>query len=192
MKRKIRPSLGSLLFLVFLSGVTTTVFEWLFQTTPVSAASKIEKTGSTSEAKSRSEFIYFNSNDAAPLMGVSADQVNSRIEKGHEGFWMCTFSADQGKKIISFSVTVSKSVKTATEEMERYRENLETAASVKPFKNNLPAGAYSDIMGLGDEAVWTDINGTLTARKGHISIQVTNPKEKKEQIKVIQAFFKKL
>ncbi|MEW5910335.1 MAG: hypothetical protein AB1659_11085, partial [Thermodesulfobacteriota bacterium] len=155
------------------------------------AASK-SKTNSKSASKETSEFTYFSANDAAVLLGVPSGQVTSRIEKSYEGFWMCSFSADKGKKIISFSVTISKSVKIAADEMERYRENLETAGSVKPFKNNLPSGAYSDIMGLGDDAVWTDINGTLTARKGHISIQVTNPREKKEQIKVIQAFFKKI
>ena len=59
------------------------------------------------------------------------------------------------------------------------------------FKDKLPQGAYSDIMGLGDEAVWTDVNGTLTVRKGNIIVQVLAPAGKLVQIKVAQAFLAK-
>ena len=156
------------------------------------AASKNRKSDPASKSVDPKDFKYFNAQDAAPLLGVSADRIASRIEKGYEGFWLCSFAVEKEGKMISFSVTVSKNAKTASEDMEKYRDNLETAGSVAPFKDKLPSGAYSDIMGLGDEAVWTDINGTLTARKRNISIQVTSPKEKKEQIKVIETFFKKL
>lgn len=156
------------------------------------AASKSSKSDPASKSVDLKDFKYFKAQDAAVLLGVSADQITSKIEKGYEGFWLCSFAAGKGEKIISFSVTVSKNAKVAAEDMEKYRSNLETAGSVAPFKDKLPSGAYSDILGLGDEAVWTDINGTLTARKGNLSIQVTNPREKKEQIKVVQAFFKKL
>ena len=47
-------------------------------------------------------------------------------------------------------------------------------------------------MGLGDEAVWTDINAALTVRKGRTTLQVTQPAGKMEQIKVAEAFLNKL
>ncbi len=58
-----------------------------------------------------------------------------------------------------------------------------------PWKGKLPKGAYSDIAdpGMGDEAVWTNINGTLTLRKANVMIQVTMPKAKLDQIKLARA-----
>ena len=41
---------------------------------------------------------------------------------------------------------------------------------------------YSDIFGAGDEGVWTDINGTLTVRRGNVTLQFTLPREKLEQV----------
>ena len=40
---------------------------------------------------------------------------------------------------------------------------------------------------MGDEAVWTDINGVLTVRKMNVTIQVTMPKAKLDQVKLAQA-----
>ncbi|MBK9236941.1 MAG: hypothetical protein IPO19_13360 [Rhodoferax sp.] len=63
------------------------------------------------------------------------------------------------------------------------------------MEEQVAAAAYgSDIVEyyLGDEAVWTDINGTLTVRKANASIQVTLPKAKTDQIKLAQAVVAKL
>jgi hypothetical protein len=65
-------------------------------------------------------------------------------------------------------------------------------AGETPQYKDLPAGAYSDIGGLGDEAIWTDVNGSLTARKGNITVQVLMPRDKGDQIKVVEAFLAKL
>lgn len=58
-------------------------------------------------------------------------------------------------------------------------------------KDKLPKGAYSDI-NIGDEAVWTDVNGTLTVRKDRISIQIELPEGKMEQVKVAGALVEKM
>jgi hypothetical protein len=135
--------------------------------------------------------VGFSVDDAAQLLAVSAGQVTPKIEETYKGFWQCSYTAAGGSNGVSFSVTVSPNGKKAAEEMEQYRSNLELAGGQPQWKN-LPKGTYSDIMGLGDEAVWTDINGSLSARKGNITVQVLQPPGKMEQIKVAQAILKKL
>jgi hypothetical protein len=68
--------------------------------------------------------------------------------------------------------------------MDRYRDDLMVAGETAPFKNKLPKGAYSDIAGVGDEGVWTDINGAYTVRKGPVTVQFTLPKEKLSQVQL--------
>jgi len=132
----------------------------------------------------------FTAEDAAKILGLPAASLKSKSEKQHDALWICSFTPPDGKGL-SFSVEVAKSPTAAAGDMERLRENLETAGDTAPFKDKLPNGAYSDIMGIGDEAVWTDVNGTLTARKGNITVQVLSPPGKMTQIKVARAFLAK-
>jgi len=136
----------------------------------------------------------FTANDAAPILGVPAAKVTRTADKVHAGLWTCTFSGGQPGKSLAFSIEVAKSPKAAAADMERYRENLETAAGTAPFKDKLPKGAYSEIMGdgLGDENVWTDVNGTFTARKGNVTVQVTMPMDKIAKISLGKAVLSKL
>jgi hypothetical protein len=131
----------------------------------------------------------FSAGDAAAFLNVAPGKVTSSIEHKTPSLWLCSFSAPGGG--LSFSITVSKDAAEATREMQDYRENLELAAELKPFKD-LPQGAYSDIMGLGEDAVWSEVNKTLTVRKGHVTVQVQEPFEKMAQIKAAEAILKKL
>lgn len=135
----------------------------------------------------------FTANDAAPLLGVPVDRVTRTVEKVHASLYICTFSGGQPGKGLAFSIEVAKSAKAAAADLERYRENLEIAAGTAPFKDKLPKGAYSEIVGdgLGDETVWTDVNGTFTARKGNVTIQVTMPADKPGKINVGKAVLSK-
>jgi len=132
----------------------------------------------------------FTAGDAAKILGLPASSLKSNTEKVHATLWICSFTPPDGQGL-SFSVAVAKSAKTAAEDMEELRNNLVIAGGTAPFKDNLPKGAYSDIMGVGDEAVWTDVNGSLTARKGNITVQVLSPPGKMVQIKVAEAFLAK-
>lgn len=132
----------------------------------------------------------FTAEDAAGILGLPAASLKSKSEKQHESLWICSF-APPGGQGLSFSVEVAKSVEAAAADMTRLRENLEVAGGTAAFKDRLPNGAYSDIMGLGDDAVWTDVNGTLTARKGNITVQVLSPPVKMTQLKIVRAFFAK-
>jgi hypothetical protein len=132
----------------------------------------------------------FTAADAAKVLGVPAAGVKAWTQSPHAFFWTCSFYA--GRLRLEFSVAVSSTVEDAVTDMERYRENMELAAKTDAFKDSLPGGAWSEVSKLGDEAVWTDINRTLRVRRGNVILQVLAPAAKLEQIKVAEAFLKKL
>jgi hypothetical protein len=134
----------------------------------------------------------FTAADAASILGLPAAKVTAKTEELYAGNWQCLFDSGDAGKTISFNVSVAKSVQEASRDMEQYRSHLETAGEVEPFKENLPKGAYSDIGGLGDDGVWTDINLSLAIRKGNVTIQVSMPKDKMVQMKVAEKFLSTL
>ncbi len=131
----------------------------------------------------------FTVQDAAPFLGVPAAQVVRTAAKISNSLVACSFAAGKTAPGVAFSIEIEKSAKKAAEQMEGYRDSLSIAGDSAPWKGKLPKGAYSDIMGdgMGDEAVWTDINGALTVRKSNVTVQITMPKAKLEQIKVAKA-----
>lgn len=154
------------------------------QQTPAAASSQ-------PSASNPQSCVGITADDVAPFLGAPAAQITANIEESYKGFWLCSFAQPGGSTSVSFSVKIAGSEKEAAGDMEEYRNNLELAGQQPQWKN-LPKGAYSDILGLGDEAVWTDINGSLTVRKGKITLQIVKPAGKMEQIKIAEAFLKKL
>ena len=134
----------------------------------------------------------FSAQDASGILGVPAAKIMAKTKQLYSGFWQCAFETGISGKAIEFGVTISRSVDLAVRDMEQYRSHLEKTGSVAPFKDKLPKGANSDIGGLGEEAVWTDINNSLSARQGNITILVSIPKEKLVQMKVAEKFLAKL
>ena len=132
----------------------------------------------------------FAAADAAEVMNLPVSAITAKTEKVHATLWMCTFSSE--RKAFSFSVELAESAVAAAIAMQRYRDNLETAAGTAAYKGRLPKGAWSEVLPLGEESTWTDINHTLTVRQGNLTIQVQPPMDKLEQIKVVRAFLKKL
>ncbi len=132
--------------------------------------------------------LGFTTKDAGPLLGVPVPQVSRHIERISKTLVVCSFAVGRSTPGLAFSIELEASVRKAVEQMEQYRDSLSTTGDTAPWKNKLPKGAYSDIVGqgLGEEAVWTDINGTLTVRKTNATIQVTLPKAKLDQIKLAQ------
>jgi hypothetical protein len=146
---------------------------------------------STAASATPQSCVGITADDAAPFLGVPATQITANIEESYKGFWLCSFAQPGGSTSVSFSVKIAASEKEAASDMEEYRSNLGVAGEQPQWKN-LPKGAYSDIIGVGDEAVWTDINGSLTVRKGKVTLQIVQPAGKMEQVKVAEAFLKKL
>lgn len=129
----------------------------------------------------------FAASDAATWLKVPPAQVTRTVQSSGKTLWLCSFAVGKAPPAIAFSLEIAANAKKATEQVERYRDDLATAGETKPWKGKLPRGAYSDIMGVGDEGVWSDINGAFTVRKGHVIVQVTLPKEKPDQVKLGQA-----
>jgi hypothetical protein len=134
----------------------------------------------------------FTAADGAAWLKVPAAQVSRHVQKSGKSLWICSFAAGRAPPGISFSLDIAADAKKAEAEMERYRDNLAITGGTAPFKDRLPKGAYSDIMGLGDEGVWTDVNGTLTVRKGNVTLQVQMPKEKLEQVRLAKEVIAKI
>lgn len=126
--------------------------------------------------------------DLSAIVGIPAEQLAPSVSPLYEGVWTCSFGKN-GE--VSFTVTVSSSADKATSDMEEYRNNIETAAAVIP-DGKYPQGAYSDISGVGEEAIYSAVNNSLNARKGAVSILVMSPNDKIKQVNVADAFFKKL
>lgn len=129
--------------------------------------------------------------DAAPIVGAPAAQVTRHVEKVSPTLALCSWAAGKSAPALAFSVEVLPSDKAASAALERYRENLSLAGESAPWRGKLPKGAYSDISGIGDDAVWTDINGALTVRVGRMNLQFTRPAAKLDQVKAAQAVVKR-
>ena len=168
----------------------TTAIGVLVLTTTVSIPAQ-ERQGVVAKVNA-ADCAGFATQDAAAWLKIPAEQVSRRVEKVGGSLWICPYSAGGSPPGISFSLEVSPSAAKAAEQMERYREHLVTAGDTGPFKGKLPKGADSDIMGVGDEAVWSDVNGSLTVRRGNVTLQVTLPKVKADQIKLAQAVLAKV
>jgi hypothetical protein len=132
----------------------------------------------------------FAAADAAKILRVPASEVKAWTRSPHDSFWTCGFFA--GELRLEFSVALSSTVEDAARDMVRYRQNMEALADTPAFRDSLPKGAWSEIAKLGDESVWSDINRTLRVRQGNVIVQVLAPAAKPEQIKVAEAFLKKL
>lgn len=130
--------------------------------------------------------------DAAAILGVSAGEIQVESEELYAGNWQCGYKGGSLDKMVSLNISISESVKDAVNNMDQYRGHLQIAKGTEPFKDDLAKGAYSDISGLGDDALWTAANGTLTVRKGNVSLQVQLPKEREAQVKVAEKFLARL
>lgn len=126
------------------------------------------------------------------VLGIPASEIKVRADELYEGAGTCVFDGGAAGKTISFTITVAKTVQDAADEMVTYRSHLETAAGTSQYKDKLPNGAYSEIEGLADDAVWTDINKTLNVRQGNVSLQISLPNDKMTQLKIAQKFISKL
>ncbi len=127
----------------------------------------------------------FSTAAAAEILGIPAADLVDQSQDLYETLRSCSFgNPNDSRQSVIFSLSHDESVEEATAEMASLRSNLELA-------QNTPAGtsgdgAYSDISGLGDEALWTAVNGTLNVRRGNIYLQIISPSDKKAQIAVAE------
>jgi len=128
----------------------------------------------------------FGAAQAAELLGIPASDISDRSSDLTPTLRMCTFSGrDAASQMISFSLSLESSVDEAKRTYAQMKDNIPIAQHAQES-----AGAHSDdsalieIEGLGDEALWTNVNGALTVRRGNLMIQVMAPRDRRKQIAV--------
>lgn len=127
----------------------------------------------------------FTAAAAAAVLKAPVAQVTREVSKSGDK-WTCTFAVGKSAAL-AYSVAVAPSAKRAAADLERYRDRLSEEAATARWKDRLPNGVYSDMMGMGDEAVWTDIDGSFTVRRDNVTVQFTLPRSKDEQVRIGKA-----
>ena len=128
----------------------------------------------------------FGAAHAAELLGVPANGITDSSSDLTPTLRMCTFSnGGAASQTVSFSMSLEESVDEAKTAYARMKDNISIAERAQKS-----AGVHSDdsalieIGGLGDEALWTNVNGALTVRRANLTIQVMAPRDRKKQIAV--------
>lgn len=127
----------------------------------------------------------FTAARAAAFLGVPAADIKDASTNLYEKLRMCSFASTQedGRTLLGLSLRRDDSIEEATLEMARLRENAGLAQGVIAGATTQDAKgpAYEEIAGLGDEAIWTQVNGTLNVRKGNVAIQIMAPSDRDAQ-----------
>ena len=132
----------------------------------------------------------FTAADAAAFLKAPAGKIERHVaQSGNK--WVCSFAVGKAPPAIAFSLAVAPDARRAAADLERYRDDLAAKGESSEWKGKLPRGVYSDMFGAGDEAVWTDINGTYTVRRGNVTVQFSLPKEKDGQVQLGKAVVEK-
>lgn len=119
---------------------------------------------------------------AAGILGVPAAELTEfqGMDSGSPGMYSCGFrSRENPGTAVGFYLQPLSSVAEAVASMESDRENLRMAAgaigAVTPDANE--QAPIQPIEGLGDEAYWTPVNGTVNLRKANVLVQVVAPQD---------------
>lgn len=130
----------------------------------------------------------FGTTHAAEILGAPASAVADRSGDIAKGIRGCSFERTDGVTgAVHFSLERDDSVEEAARAYADMRDSIPIAERAQKA-----AGASSDdsalieISGLGDEALWTNVNGALTVRHRNLTIQVTGPPDRKTQVAVAQ------
>jgi hypothetical protein len=130
----------------------------------------------------------FTPETAATLLGVPAAGIVDRSADLYEKLRSCTFLDPKNPStLLTFSLRRDDSVEEAKEEMVSFRDHLGVARQSLPgAEGSTKEPAVQEISGLGDEALWVRINGTLNVREGNVTIQVSQPGDRDVQKKVAE------
>lgn len=127
----------------------------------------------------------FGVRDAADLLGVPGATLRDRSNQLGPTLRMCNYGTLDGAQLVSFSLSLSQSVTDARRDYAQMKDNIPIAESAQKASGVASSdSALIEIGGLGDEALWTNVNGSLTVRRGNLTIQVMAPRDRKQQIAV--------
>jgi len=126
----------------------------------------------------------FGAAQAAEFLGVPAGSVTERSQDITPTSRGCEFSG--GGKKISFSLSLEDSIDDAKRAISNAKETYEISARAqeKTTGKEIKEGAYSEILDLGDEAIWSVTNGAMTVRHKNLTIMVMSPDDKRTQAAV--------
>lgn len=153
-----------------------------------SAGSSPAAAGSTSSklagADIKAKCGGFDAAQAAEILGVPAASVSAGGQDVTPTSRACEYRA--GEKKIGFSINLEGSADDAKKALENMREAYVIAARAqeKSTGKEIKEGAYSDILDLGDEAIWSVTNQSLAVRRQHVTIIVMLPDDKRMQVAV--------
>ena len=131
----------------------------------------------------------FGTAQAGEFLGLSAAEIEPRFEQVTPTTRGCGFvyRGDQSRQVV-FSITREDSVEEAKHSFASYRETVTIGSRVQQSATgDKPAeGAYVDILGVGDEAIWSHTNESLAVRHRNLTIMVMRPDDRKQQAAVAQ------
>jgi hypothetical protein len=131
----------------------------------------------------------FGAAQAAELLAVPASEIEPQLAQVTPTTRGCTFThRGDPTRQVSFTVSHDDSVDDAKHSFASYRETVSIGSRVQQAATGeKPAeGAYVDILGVGDEAIWSHANGVLNVRRANLTIMVMRPDDKKQQAAVAQ------
>lgn len=148
--------------------------------TPGVKAKSVEATGLvTADVKNRC--AGFGAAQAAEILGTPAGSVTATSQDITPMARGCEFIG--GGKKISFSLALEASIDDAKRAIANSRETYVISARAQETATGkeIKEGAYSDILSVGDEAIWSVTNGAMTVRHKNLIIMVISPDDKRTQ-----------
>jgi hypothetical protein len=125
----------------------------------------------------------FSVEDAAAVLGIPASEIEQSSQDIHETLRMCSYVRRADLNGVSFSLATNESVDEAVSGMASGREMAGLAKGSIDAVTGTSSGAppLEEIEGIGDEAYWMEVNGTLNVRVNNVEIQVQGPSDREQQ-----------
>jgi hypothetical protein len=144
-------------------------------------------------ADTKARCAGFGTAEAAEILGVPPAVVTDRSQDITPISRGCTFRAGD-EQAVNFMLRVDDSIEAATSEFVGLKATYAIAARAQEAATGkkIAEGAYSDILGVGDEAIWSVTNGSLVVRYRNLTILVISPSDKRAQVAVAKKVLEKL
>lgn len=132
----------------------------------------------------------FTVEDAAELIGVPVESVTLRLPEpmNTETLKTCAFEDEESGRGISYSLTWADSAEEMEGDFEDERQMVGVAqTSIDAVTGSESEGPASyEIPGIGDEAFFAAVNGTVVARVANVRVQVLNAPDLETRKKVAE------
>jgi hypothetical protein len=125
----------------------------------------------------------FSTDDAAAVLGIAAGEIEEMSHDIHETLRMCTYMRRADLRSVSFSLATNESIDEAVSGMASGREMAGFAKRTIEGVTGTGSAAppLEDVAGIGEDAYWMEVNGTLNVRVKNVEIQVQSPDDREKQ-----------